>query len=56
MLYLLNSYVFQCEMAAITENNQWDHLDPTGKPGIRGKQDLSTALCRRYQLSTFCKV
>ena len=30
MLYLLNLYVFQCEMAAITENNQWDHLDPQG--------------------------
>ena len=29
---------------------------PPGKPGVRGKQDLSTALCRRYQLSTFCKV
>ena len=30
MLYLLNLYVFQCEMAAITENNQRDHLDPQG--------------------------
>ena len=29
---------------------------PPGKPGVRGKQDLYTALCRRYQLSTFCKV
>ena len=29
---------------------------PPGKPGVRGKQDLPTALCRRYQLSTFCKV
>ena len=29
---------------------------PPGKPGVRGKQDLSTALCRRCQLSTFCKV